>query len=375
MPTPIQGFFQKRHKWTIVTFVKPDPSALSARPGYWYVLRNSSFRALWLAQNVSLFGDILYRVGLMFYVQQQTGSALQTTGVLVAESLPRFLLGPAAGVLVDRWNRRRVLIAADLTRALLVGLLVTLLLSGRLTLWAVYAVMAALSTATMFFGPARLAYLPQLVEREELVLANSLDAASQQVVQVVSWALGGALTAWLGLIGVALIDVATFGVSAALLLGARARGGWSPPATTRPTMWTQLGEGWRELRSNPIVRTITAMDLAETSANAVWTSALMIVFTQRALRASVQVWGLQNALFYAGATIGAALAVVVARRLGANAGRVLLLSAAWSGLLTFVYAFNRNLPFNLFLCVIYGPPFQMRDLAQRSLLQTHTRRR
>jgi DHA3 family macrolide efflux protein-like MFS transporter len=353
----------------------PDPSATPpGRPaGYRHVLNNASFRALWLAQNVSLFGDILYTVGLMFHVQQQTGSALQTTGVLVAEALPRFLLGPVAGVLVDRWDRKRVLVVADLARAALVGLLAALLLSRGLTLAATYAIMTALSTATTFFGPARLAFLPQVVDRDELVLANSLDAASQQVVQVLGWALGGTLAVWLGLIGVALIDVATFAVSATLLLAARGREVPPSPSEARPTMRSQLGEGWHELRANPIVRTITAMDLAEMAANSVWTPALMIVFTQRALRASAQIWGLQNALFYAGAMLGAALAAVIARRLAANAGRLLLLSAAWSGLLTFIYAFNRNLPFNLFLCLIYGPPYQMRDLMQQSLLQTRMR--
>lgn len=85
------------------------------------LLRNRDFALLWLAQIISKLGDVFYNVAIMVAVFEQTGSALQTAGVMVATTLPSFLLGPVAGVLVDRFSRKRVMLITDLVRAGLLG--------------------------------------------------------------------------------------------------------------------------------------------------------------------------------------------------------------------------------------------------------------
>ena len=84
------------------------------------VWQNRNFLFLWLAQVISGTGDVFYSIGVMVRVFEQTGSALQTTGVLIAQSLPRFFLGPIAGAMVDKYPRQRVLILMDLIYVFLI---------------------------------------------------------------------------------------------------------------------------------------------------------------------------------------------------------------------------------------------------------------
>jgi len=133
------------------------------------LLRKRNFALLWLAQIISKLGDVFYSVAIMVTVFEQTGSALQTAGVMVATTLPSFLLGPVAGVLVDRFSRKRVMLVTDLTRASLLAVLLVLVINDRLGVWGVYLLVAGLSAANTFFEPARLAIVPSVVSQDELV--------------------------------------------------------------------------------------------------------------------------------------------------------------------------------------------------------------
>src|SRR5919199_418218 len=124
-------------------------------------LRQRNFALLWAAGLISMLGDWFLFIALPFYVYTLTGSALATGGTFIAESLPSILFGSVAGVFVDRWDRRRTLIVADVVRAiLLVGLLAV---RSPETVWIVFAISFSQSTIGQFFGPARDALIPRLV--------------------------------------------------------------------------------------------------------------------------------------------------------------------------------------------------------------------
>src|SRR5438067_2188537 len=102
------------------------------------ILRQRNFALLWSASLISKIGDMVLLIALPFYVYDLTGSTLASGGMLIAETLPRVLIGSFAGVFVDRWDRRRTMVVADLARA---AVLLPLLLVGSIeTLWIVYAV-------------------------------------------------------------------------------------------------------------------------------------------------------------------------------------------------------------------------------------------
>ena len=135
--------------------------------------------------------------------------------MIVASLTPAVLLGSFAGVFVDRWDRKRVLVWSNLLQAAIVALL--LLVPNEGWLWVVYVVAVAQSCVAAFSNPAEGALLPTLVEDDELVPANALNALNNRIARLAGLPLGGFLLAYLGLRGVVIVDCATF-LAATLLI-------------------------------------------------------------------------------------------------------------------------------------------------------------
>src|SRR5215469_9896184 len=153
------------------------------------VLRHKSFRRLWLAQFVSIFGDFLALFGVISLITFRLhGTAVQVTAVTLAYVIPMAIVAPPAGVLVDHWNVKRVMIASDLIR----GLLVLALLFLR-DVRAICAVFAVLSTVSSFFSPAQSVTLRVLVPKEGLLAANAMMSQAFYTVRLLSPFLAGAL--------------------------------------------------------------------------------------------------------------------------------------------------------------------------------------
>lgn len=177
------------------------------------ILQQPDFRKLWLAQFVSVFGDFLALFGVISLITfRWHGNAVQVTFVLVAYMLPLALVGPLAGVFVDRWNVRRMMIASDLTRAALVLLAVV-----ATDVRQICAIFAALGTFSSFFAPAQSVTVRTLVPVEKLLAANAMMAQAFYTVRLLSPILAGALIAWLGENPCFYLDAATFAFSALMV--------------------------------------------------------------------------------------------------------------------------------------------------------------
>ncbi|MCA9920066.1 MAG: MFS transporter [Anaerolineales bacterium] len=335
--------------------------------------QNRNFRLLWLAQIISGMGDVLYSVGVMVHVFQQTGSALQTTGVLIAQSLPRFLLGPIAGAMVDHYPRQRVLIVMDLVRAGLVGLLLLFVQQGSVNLWGIYLVVAGITAASTFYQPARIAIVPSLVERFNLVRANSVLVGTAQGTMAVGYMLGGLLTLRIAFGTFVLFNLLTFLVSATLtaLMHIKPRSEAEKQAQkSRLPLRQSVREGYVYLKDNPVVRPLVVMELLEHVPHGIWTSALMLVFAEKALRAGADAWGTMSALYFAGMMVGAVVASVAAKRLERYPGLIIGGNALASGVLTLLFALSPVTWVAVVLAFLFGPPSAVRDVVQDTLLQT-----
>lgn len=141
---------------------------------------------------------------------------MQTGITVIVETLPHVLLSSLAGVFVDRWNRRWTMLTADLLRAIV--LLLMLLVHNADRLWLIYVALAAQAIISQFFTPASMALIPSLVEKEQLLSANSLSSLGQSVTRLIGPPLGGILFTALGLTGAVLMDSATYAFSALMLL-------------------------------------------------------------------------------------------------------------------------------------------------------------
>src|SRR5437763_1222744 len=147
---------------------------------YLRVIRSPRYFPLWLGQLVSNLGDTLNYVALVVLVFRLSHSGLAVSALVVAEIVPTLLLGPVAGVVIDRVDRKRLLIAADLVRAALI-----VALAFTPVVWGVYAIAALLAAASTVFNPALQAVIPALLSEEERLAANSLAWSSGRLVQIV----------------------------------------------------------------------------------------------------------------------------------------------------------------------------------------------
>jgi MFS family permease len=171
-------------------------------------LRIRDFALLWAGMSISLIGDGVYFVALAWQVYDLSGSPTALSVVGVAWTLPLALFVLLGGVVTDRVERRRVMIAADLVRALAVAVIGILSLSGTIELWHIVVMAAVFGTGDAFFGPAFTSIVPQIVPRELLLQANALD---QFVRPLGFMLLGPALGGWI---------VATFGPGEAFVFDA-----------------------------------------------------------------------------------------------------------------------------------------------------------
>jgi MFS family permease len=220
-------------------------------------LRHRDFALLWWGGLVSVAGDWMLMAVLPYVVYVRTGSTIATAGMTVAELLPGILLGSVAGVLVDRWDRRRVLVVVNLLQAGTVLLLALLVLDEAL-LGVVYVVAAAQSALSSLSLPAENSLLPTLVPDDELLSANALNALNNRVGRLAGLPLGPVLYATGGLGAVAVADATTFLAAALLLALVRARrtAPDADQAVTSGRFWSEWLDGFRLVRSARSIRVL-----------------------------------------------------------------------------------------------------------------------
>ncbi len=190
---------------------------VTARTYWWLVRSNRNYRRLWLAQIVSEIGDWLYVVAIYTLLLRLTGRASSIAVALVLQVLPQFFVAPAAGVVNDRASRRRVMIAADLARAVIV---LAMLAAARTQVVSLIYVLLFLETVMWaFFEPGRSAIVPNIASGEELVAANALSSMTWSLNLALGAGLGGLVAAFFGRDTVFILNSLSFVGSALLLRG------------------------------------------------------------------------------------------------------------------------------------------------------------
>jgi MFS family permease len=192
-------------------------------------LRLRDFRLLWSGMCVSLLGDGVFIVALAWqvYALSNTPTALAVVGIAMTVPTLAFLL--VGGVMSDRFDRRRLMLAADVARGLAIGVIAVLSLTGALELWHMLLLVAVFGAGTAFFGPAFDAIVPDVLPPSLLPQANSLDQFIRPVaLRLAGPALGGFLIEGVGVGWAFALNAATFAVSAAALLAMA-----TPPRTNR----------------------------------------------------------------------------------------------------------------------------------------------
>jgi MFS family permease len=344
------------------------------------VLRQRDYGLLWFGGFVSMLGDFVLFVGLPYEVYRRTGSTLATAGMTLAFLVPNILLGSVAGVYVDRWDRRRLMITVNLIQAVCI---LPLLLVDQLGLWVIYAVLLTESSVSQLFGPARLALVPSLLRggKQELLTANALTGVAQHLARLIGPAVGGVIVAAGGLGVVVVMDSVSFVVSAGMLTLIAARPGRPHPTDSLEhaalSAWRRLVHEWqaglRVVWHQPVLRALlvfaTIVGIGEGL-----TITLFVVWTKDALHSDAAGYGWVLSTQAIGGLAGAIVIARLGRRL--HPVRLLIGSALAFGAIDLVlFTYPVIYPYigpALVMLVIVGVPGAGIGAAQTTLQQSET---
>lgn len=189
----------------IVRETSARPYVLPAR---WPILRNTDFLLLWSGQTVSVLGNQVSSIALPLLVLALTGSAAQAGAVSAVRLLPYTVLFLPAGAMIDRWNRRSVMMLADAMRGVALGTVPIAFFSGHLAIWLLYAAVLAEGTGFVFYTIAQIASLPRIVAAEQLASATAMNEGSHSFGTLVGPGLGG----WIVSLGRTIVSGAIVGL-------------------------------------------------------------------------------------------------------------------------------------------------------------------
>jgi MFS family permease len=215
--------------------------------------RTTTFLIIWLGQVVSLVGSELTSFALGVWVFERTGSATQFALIGLSAVLPRVLLSPLAGAIVDRWDRRQVMILGDLGAGLSTLAIVLLLYTARLEIWHIYLLAGVNAAFGTVQWPAFAATTSLLVSKKNLGRANGMVQFGRAASEILAPAMAGVLVGLIRLDGVILIDVATFVFAVGTLLLVRFPRPTSLAVDTpeKASLWNDLVLGWRYISARP----------------------------------------------------------------------------------------------------------------------------
>ena len=285
---------------------------------------------------ISLTGDWVLTIGLIYRVYAVTGSTVASALTMASSFAPQVLLGAVAGVFADRWDRKRTMIVANLLLA--AGLLPLLLVHGAGQVWIVFVVMFAEGAVKQFFSPAEQAMVPRLVPDDELLTANALNGQVSNASRLAGSAIGGILVAAGGLAAVTLTDAASFVASAILLTLVRTSGraAGAGPSGEQVRTGLRLRRVGAELRAgldlsarHRVLRALMIFALVTSVGEGIM-STLFTPFVEHVLHGSSQAYGLVVAAQAVGGIAGGVVAAAAGHR--ARASRLLSVGAILFGL-------------------------------------------
>lgn len=273
------------------------------------VRRNVNFRRLWLGNLISLLGDWFNTIALYTLVAELSGSPFALGAVFITKMLPWGLASPVAGLIVDRYNRRKLMIGSDLLRAVIV--LGLLLVDEPHEVYLVYVFTTLQVVVGSVFQPAKSASLPNITTPQELLTANTIMAATWSIMLAAGAALGGFATEWLGIRSVFVIDSATYVVSAFFIYRTviPQKTERRPPGGFVRAAIRDILDGFEHLRTHPRIGRIAF-------AKATWAAAgggLVFMLTLLGEALSPQATAVGIGVLFATRGLGTGLGPIIAR--------------------------------------------------------------
>lgn len=330
-------------------------------------LSHRNYRLFFSGQSISLIGTWMTRIATSWLVYRLTNSALLLGIVGFAGQIPAFVLAPFAGVLVDRWNRHRLLVATQVLALLQSLALALLALTGLINIWHIVILSVLQGLINAFDMPARQAFVVEMVEkREDLANAIALNSSMVNAARLLGPSIGGVIIAAVGEGWCFMLDAVSYLAVIASLLAMKIT-----PRMTRRTndvnVLQQLREGWTYAFRFAPIRNILLL-LALVSLVGMPYTVLMPVFANEVLHGGPNTLGLLMAASGVGALTGAMF--LAARKSVLGLGKYIPLMAGTFGAGLMAFSFSRMLWLSLLLMVVTGLGFMVQMAASNTVLQT-----
>ncbi|MBT9155893.1 MAG: putative bacilysin exporter BacE [Firmicutes bacterium] len=329
------------------------------------VLRNKAFLILWGGQIVSMLGDALFSLALMWWVVSETGSGVAVAFVVLASSVPRLLLAPIVGVYVDRVDKRRMMLFADTLLGVITLGMTMLFWRGHFSLPVIIAAAALLGAASSLDGPAYEATIPAIVGKNQLVRANSLMQTANSIIGLLAPALSGLVIAVAG-VGVAILanSISFFFAAFTLLL-------ISLPAQSRVIKQRAFGRDLRDgakfiLGNRLLLPMLLYAALINLSLAPI--SVSMPLLVTNVLRGGPQLLGLFGS-FQSVGVLAASLLLSAKPALLAATGKVMIFSLIALGCFTVIIARAKSAPHLLLGGAAVGFALVVANVASRTIWQ------
>ncbi|MGZ8561998.1 MAG: MFS transporter [Candidatus Limnocylindria bacterium] len=343
-------------------------AALPAQSSPFAVLRKRAFVFLWSAQLVSTIGDALTSLAAGIIVYRVTGSVLNVGLMLMATAVPTLIFGLIAGVVVDRFDRKRIMIAADLIRLVIVASIPFLV---NINIAWLYVMVMLSASVTQFFSPANESVLPEIASEEELGAANAIMAIAQFGSTAVGFALAGLLASTQSINVVFLVDAGTFAFSATMISLVKIAPLVVEELTTIRDMIRNLNFGAKFIFKTPILRSMNIVKIPVLVAFGLQ-NVLLLPFALTALNATEFEYGIQEGLTSVGFVVGSLLMARLSDRL--REGQWLVLSYLGMGLFGLLYAMQTNVWLAIALITVSGALNAPSFVAGRLINQRNTPR-
>lgn len=316
--------------------------------GVFAVFRSRSFTLLWMGQLISGMGSALTTLAASILVFRITGSALSVGLMLIATAGPTIVVGLVAGVFVDRYDRKRILMTADLLRALLMSL-IPFLISHNI-LW-LYILVGLSSAVNQFFDSAHASILPEVASEEELSAANSMMSISSVGSTTVGFAAAGFIAAGPDINLAFYLDALSFVISASLIFFTHVPKMPRVDDTSLRAVSRNLQAGLRTVGSVPALRSLFIMVLPIFLIFGLQ-NALFLPFALKVLGATEVQFGLQQAAEAIGIAVGSLMMARLADRI--REGQWLVLSYLLMALAGVAYSVSATIALAIFLVGISG---------------------
>ncbi len=330
------------------------------------VFRHRSFSLLWTGQLISTIGSALTSLAASIYIYRLTGSALSVGLMLMATAAPSLLVGLFAGVFVDRYDRKKIMITADILRALLI-LLVPLLVPLSV-IW-LYVIVMLTSAIGQFFDPAHESVLPEVAPDEELAAANSLIAISSFGSTAVGFAAAGLIASAANINWAFYADAITFVVSAICVYLISVKPIQSEEETSVAVVIKNLRAGVRVLFSTPVLRSLFSVQVVVLISFGL-SNTLLLPFALKALNATEFEYGLQEGLTSIGFVVASLLMAKVFDRL--QAGAWLAISFLGMAVVGIIYSSLQSVPLAILMITFSGFFNAPSSIGRRVIVQRNT---